>query len=183
MSWGEVFFRLSRPGLTRRPWSGWVLVSVGGLLLIALLSDLATGDPVWPNMAHAAGKESVWVPVWLGWLAFLGLAPERARDQAPARPRDRAAWLWYALYGITILFSLPLKNMTGADFRPAGSAAMMALLMFGIYVFFELAVLMGTPGANAHGDGTLPAGYYGGDWDFLSLMLACEGRIDHVANE
>ncbi len=49
--------------------------------------------------------------------------------------------------------------------------------MFGILVFFELAVLRGTPGANAHGDDTLPAGYYGGDWDFLSLMLACEGRI------
>jgi uncharacterized membrane protein YhaH (DUF805 family) len=181
MSWGEVLFGFHGRINRRTFWSGWLLVSIGGLLLIALLSDLATGDPVSPDIWRTpAGKEGVWVPVWLAWLAFLAwplsaLAIKRLHD------RDRPAWLWYAYYGITILFSLPpLKNTTGADLGPAGSAAMMALLMFGIYVFFELAVLRGTPGANAHGGDTLPAGYYGGDWDFLSLMLACEGRISRA---
>jgi uncharacterized membrane protein YhaH (DUF805 family) len=181
MSWGEILFGFHGRINRRTFWSGWILVSVGGLLLIALLADLATGDPVSPDIWRAPpGKESVWVPVWLSWLAFLAwplsaLAIKRLND------RERPAWLWYAYYGITILFSLPpLKNMTGADLGAVGSALMMALLMFGIYVFFELAVLRGTPGANAHGDDTLPAGYYGGDWDFMSLMLACEGRISRA---
>ena len=57
---------------------------------------------------------------------------------------------------------------------------MIVLLIFGIFVFFELAVLRGTVGPNQYGDDTLPAGYYGGDYSFWSLMLAFEGRISRA---
>ncbi len=178
MSWGEVFFGFHGRINRKTFWFGWLSVSIAGLLFIALLANLATGDPASPDIWRTpAGKESVWVPVWLAWLAFLAwpltaLAIKRLHD------RERPAWLWYAYYCITIVFSLPpLKNMTGAELGPAVSAGMMVALIFGVYVFFELAVLRGMPGANVHGDDTLPAGYYGGDYSFLSLMLALEGRI------
>ncbi len=116
MSWAEVFFGFHGRINRRTFWSGWLVAGAGGLLLIALLSGLTTGDPVSPDIWRTpAGKEGVWVPVWLVWLAFLAwplsaLAIKRLHD------RDRPAWLWYAYYSITILFSLPpLKNMTGAD--------------------------------------------------------------------
>ncbi len=178
MSWREVFFGFQGRINRKTFWAGWLLVSVAGALLIALLAGLAVGDPLSSDIWRTpAGKEGTWAPVWLVWLAFLAwplsaLAIKRLHD------RDRPAWLWYVYYCTTIVFSMPpLKNMTGAELGSAGSAAMIGLLIFGIYVFFELAMLRGTPGANAHGGDTLPAGYYGGDWDFMSLMLACEGRI------
>jgi uncharacterized membrane protein YhaH (DUF805 family) len=178
MSWGEVFFGFHGRIGRKTFWAGWLAISVAGALLIAFLAELASGDPLSPDIWHTpAGKEGTWVPVWLAWLAFLAwplsaLAIKRLHD------RDRPAWLWYAYYCITIVFSMPpLKNLTGAELGAAGSGAMILLLAFGIYVFAELALLRGTPGANAHGGDTLPAGYYGGDWDFLSLMLALEGRI------
>ena len=37
MSWGEVLFGFHGRINRRTFWSGWILVSVGGLLLIALL--------------------------------------------------------------------------------------------------------------------------------------------------
>ena len=145
------------------------------------LAYLVAGDPVSADVwLTPAGKERMWVPVWLAWLAFLAwpltaLAIKRLHD------RDRPQWLWYAYYCMTIVFSLPpLKNMTGADLGPAASAMMLSLLMFGLYVFSELAVLRGTPGPNGHGEDTLPAGYSGGDYSFLSLMLAWEGRISRA---
>ncbi len=178
MSWAEVFFGFHGRINRKTFWAGWLSLSVAGALLIAFLAALATGDPLSPDIWRTpAGKEGTWVPVWFAWLAFLAwplsaLAIKRLHD------RDRPAWLWYAYYCITIVFSMPpFKNMTGAELGAAGSTAMIALLFFGIYVFFELAVLRGMPGANAHGGDTLPAAYCGGDWDFLSLMLACEGRI------
>ncbi len=181
MSWGQVFFgfhgRINRGTF----WSGWILVSIAGVLLIALLAYLTTGNPASTDIWLApAGKERLWVPVWLAWLAFLAwplaaLAIKRLYD------RDRPAWLWYAYYCMMIVFSLPpLKNMTGAELTPVAAAAMLLLLIYGVYVFFELAVLMGTRGANSHGEDTLPAGYYGGDYNFLSLMLALEGRISRA---
>lgn len=178
MSWGDVLFGFHGRINRKTFWAGWLTVSIAGALLIAFLASVATGDPLSPEIWRTpAGKESTWVPVWFTWLAFLAwplsaLAIKRLHD------RDRPPWLWYVYYGTTIVFSMPpLKNMSGAELGPLGSVVMIWLLVFGIYVFFELAVLRGTPGANAHGAGTLPAGYYGGDWDFLSLMLGCEGRI------
>ncbi len=181
MSWGEVFFgfhgRISR----RTFWSGWLAAGIAGLSLIALLAYLTTGDPASTDIWLApAGKEGLWVPVWLAWLAFLAwpltaLAIKRLHD------RDRPAWLWYAYYCMTIVFSLPpLKTMTGAELGPAASATMILLLVFGIYVFAELALLRGTPGPNSHGGDPLPAGYYGGDYDFWSLMLGWDGRISRA---
>jgi uncharacterized membrane protein YhaH (DUF805 family) len=181
MSWAEVFFGFYGRINRKTFWAGWLAVSVAGALLIALLASLATGDSLSSDVWRTPeGKESTWVPVWLAWLAFMAwplsaLAIKRLHD------RDRPAWLWYVYYCTTIVFSMPpLKNMTGAELGPLGSAVMTGLLMFGIYVFFELAVLRGTPGANANGSDTLPAGYCGGDWDFMSLMLACEGRISRA---
>ena len=149
MGWGEVFFgfhgRINRGTF----WSGWIVVSIAGVLLIALLAYLTTGNPASTDIWLApAGKERLWVPVWLAWLAFLAwplaaLAIKRLHD------RDRPAWLWYAYYCMMIVFSLPpLKNMTGAELTPVAAAAMLLLLIFGVYVFFELAVLRGTRGAE-----------------------------------
>jgi uncharacterized membrane protein YhaH (DUF805 family) len=53
----------------------------------------------------------------------------------------------------------------------------MPLAFFAGYIFFELGVFRGTPGPNAHGADPLPAGYYGGDYNFWSWMFALEGRI------
>ena len=58
MSWGEVLFGFHGRINRRTFWSGWVLVSVGGLLLIALLSDLATGDPVSPDIWRAPARKA-----------------------------------------------------------------------------------------------------------------------------
>ena len=181
MSWPEVFFgfhgRINRGTF----WFGWFSVSTAGVLLIALLSYLATGSLASTDVWLAApGKEGLWVPVWLAWLGFLAwplaaLAIKRLHD------RERPAWLWYAYYCMTIVFSMPpLKNMSGAELTPVAAAATILLLAFGVYVFFELAVLRGTQGPNSHGGDTLPAGYRGGDHNFLSLMLALEGRISRA---
>jgi uncharacterized membrane protein YhaH (DUF805 family) len=181
MSWREVFFGFHGRINRKTFWFGWLCVSTAGLLLIGLLAYLIAGDPASTDVwLTPAGKERMWVPIWLAWLAFLAwpltaLAIKRLHD------RDRPQWLWYAYYCMTIVFSLPpLKNMTGGELGPAASAMMLLLLMFGLYVFAELAVLRGTPGPNGNGEDTLPAGYSGGDYSFLSLMLAWEGRISRA---
>jgi len=181
MSWGEVFFGFHGRINRRTFWFASILVNIAGLLFIALLADLATGNPVSPDVWRTpADKGGVWAPVWLASFAFLAwplsaLAVKRLHD------RSRPAWLWYAYYSLTVVFSLPpLKNAAGAELSPAAAAGMLVLLAFGIFVFFELAVLRGTVGPNQHGGDTLPAGYYGGDYSFWSLMLAFEGRISRA---
>lgn len=181
MSWGEIFFGFHGRINRKTFWFASVLVNIAGLLFIALLAYLATGNPISPDVWRTpADKAGLWAPVWLASFAFLAwpltaLAVKRLHD------RDRPAWLWYAYYGLTVVFSLPpMKNASGAELSPAAGAAMIVLLIFGIFVFFELAVLRGTVGPNQHGDDTLPAGYYGGDYSLWSLMLAFEGRISRA---
>lgn len=181
MSWGEVFFSLQGRINRKTFWLGSILVNIAGLGFIALLAYLATGNPASPDVWRTPpDKTGLWAPVWLASFAFLAwpltaLAVKRLHD------RERPAWLWYVYYCLTVAFSLPpLKNLTGAELSAAASAGVILLLIFGIYVFFELAVLRGTAGSNRYGDDTLPAGYYGGDYSFLSLMLALEGRISRA---
>ncbi len=181
MSWAEIFFGFQGRINRRTFWAGWISMGIAGVLFTALLAGLATGDPASPDIWRTpAGKEDVWVPVWLAWLAAVAwplsaLAIKRLHD------RDRPAWLWYAYYCMTIVFSMPpLKNATPAELGPAASAAMIVPLIFGIYVFVELSLLRGTRGPNSYGGDTLPADYFGGDYNFLSLMLALEGRISRA---
>src|SRR5262249_7684409 len=124
-----------------------------------------------------ADKRSVWEPVWAAYFLLLAwplsaLAVKRLHD------RDRPAWIWYTYYAISgaLSFLLP-GNTAGAQDDPATSAALLVLMMFGIYIIFELGILRGTPGQNRHGADPMPAGYYGGDFSFGSWMLALEGRI------
>ncbi len=181
MTWGEVFFGFHGRINRKTFWFASILVNIAGLLFIALLADLATGNPISPDVWRTpADKAGVWAPVWLASFAFLAwpltaLAVKRLHD------RGRPGWLWYAYYGLTVVFSLPpLKNASGAELGPAAAAAMLVLLIFGIFVFFELAVLRGAVGPHQYGEDTLPAGYYGGDYSFWSLMLAFEGRISRA---
>ncbi len=181
MTWGEVFFGFHGRINRKTFWFGSILVNIAGMLFIALLAYLATGDPISPDVWRTpADKAGVWMPVWLASFAFLAwplaaLAVKRLHD------RGRPAWLWYAYYCLMVVLSLPpLKNASGAELNPAAGAAMIVLLIFGIFVFFELAVLRGTVGPNQYGDDTLPVGYYGGDYSFWSLMLAFEGRISRA---
>jgi uncharacterized membrane protein YhaH (DUF805 family) len=178
MSWGEVFFGFHGRINRRTFWAGWIAANVAGVLLMALLAWLVTGDPVSTDVwLTPADKKNVWVPVWGAWLAVLAwplaaLAAKRLHD------RELPAWLWYAYYCVTIVFSMPpLKNLSGPELPSVIRALMPLLLIFGIFVFTELAILRGTRGPNVHGADTLPADYHGGDYDFLSLMLAWEGRI------
>src|SRR3974377_1365335 len=120
MSWGEVFFGF-RGRINRKTfWFASILVNIAGLLFIALLAYLATGNPISPDVWRTPpDKAGVWAPVWLPSFAFLAwplsaLAAKRLQD------RGRPAWLWYAYYGLTVVFSLPpLKNAAGPELNPA----------------------------------------------------------------
>jgi uncharacterized membrane protein YhaH (DUF805 family) len=178
MSWGEIFFGF-RGRINRKIyWLGSVAVAIAGLLFIALLAYLATGNPTAPEVwQRPADKSGVWVPVWAAYFLFLAwpasaLAVKRLHD------RDRPAWLWYVYYAITAAISfLSVRGAADAQADPAASAATFALLLFGAYVIFELCILRGTTGQNQHGADPMPPGYYGGDYSIMSWMLALEGRI------
>jgi len=178
MSWGEVFFGFHGRINRKTFWLASLMVNIAGISFIALLTYIATGDPISPDVWRTpADKARLWAPVWLAYFVFIAwplaaLAVKRFHD------RGRPCWIWYIYYGLTAVFSLPpLRAAAGSEVSPAAATGLLALFIFGIFVFFELAVLRGTPGPNEHGNDTLPAGYYGGDFNFGSLMLAFEGRI------
>jgi uncharacterized membrane protein YhaH (DUF805 family) len=181
MSWGEIFFGFHGRINRKTFWLAWILVNIAGALFIVLLAYLATGNPLSPDVWRTpADKARLWAPVWLASLAFLAwplaaLAIKRLHD------RSWPGWIWYIYYGVTVVFSLPpLRNAAGPELSAVAGAGMLALFIFGIFIFFELAVLRGTPGPNEFGEDTLPSAYYGGDYSFLSLMLALEGRISRA---
>jgi uncharacterized membrane protein YhaH (DUF805 family) len=178
MSWGEIFFGF-RGRINRKSyWLGSILVAIAGLLFVALLAYLATGNPNAPEVwQRPADKSGVWAPVWMAYFLFLAW-PSSALAVKRLHDRDRPAWLWYAYYGIAAAFSLlPVRGTAGAEADPAAGAATLMLLIFGAYIMFELSILRGTAGQNQHGADPMPPGYYGGDFSFWSWMLALEGRI------
>ncbi len=178
MSWGEVFFGFHGRINRKTYWFASILVAIAGLLFNALLTYLATGSPVAPEVwQRPADKSGVWAPVWIAYFLFLAW-PSSALAVKRLHDRDRPALLWYLYFAATIVLSLiPSRSTAGAEMNPGASAAALALFIFGAYIIFELSVLRGSPGQNQYGDDTLPAGYYGGDYSFWSWMLAFEGRI------
>ncbi len=178
MSWGDILFGF-RGRIDRKTyWAGSVLVGLAGLLFAGFLSYLATGNPLAPDVwERPADKSGIWGPVWLAYFGFL-VWPSTALAIKRLHDRDRPAWIWYAYYTLSLALSLvPLKASAGAE--PSATPGILAipLLIFTGYVFFELGILRGTPGVNAHGQDPLPSDYRGGDYNYWSLMLAIEGRI------
>ncbi len=178
MSWGDIFFGFSGRLNRKIYWGGSLLAGVAGLLFSALLAYLATGDPLAPEVwERPADKSSIWGPVWLAYFGFL-VWPSTALAVKRLHDRGQPVWIWYAYYTVSLALSLvPLKPALGAEPYTTSGLLAIPLALFAGYVFFELGVLRGQPGPNAHGDDTLPAGYTGGDYDFWSWMLALEGRI------
>jgi uncharacterized membrane protein YhaH (DUF805 family) len=181
MSWGEIFFGFGGRINRKAYWLGSFIVAIAGLLFIALLAYLATGNPAAPEVwQRPADKSGVWAPVWAAYFLFLAwplsaLAVKRLHD------RDRPVWLWYVYYGISAALSLlPAKSAADAQTGAPQGAALAALLIFGAYIMFELSILRGVAGENSHGADPMPPGYYGGDFSFWSWMLALEGRISRA---
>ncbi len=178
MSWGEIFFGFHGRIDRKTYWFATILAGIAGLCFNALLAYLATGNPFSPDVwQRPADKSAIWAPVWLAYFLFLAwpsatLAVKRLHD------RGRPVWIWYAYYGGTFVLTLvPLGATAGAETTQAAGVLAIILMIFAVYVFFELGVLRGAVGANEHGEDTLPPGYYGGDYSFWSWMLAFEGRI------
>jgi uncharacterized membrane protein YhaH (DUF805 family) len=179
MSWGDIFFAFRGRIGRKAYWIASVLVAMAGLLFTALLSDLATGQPIAAAIwERPADQSRVWGPVWLAYFAFV-LWPLSALAVKRLHDRDRPLWIWSAYYALSVaLVLVPLKTTSGAEMSVAGQAVLIVLVLSTLYIFFELNVLRGTPGPNAYGADTLPADYRGGDYNFLSWMLALEGRIE-----
>ncbi len=192
MSWGDIFFGF-RGRINRKTyWAGSVLVGVAGFLFAALLAYLATGNPLAPEVwERPADKSGIWGPVWLAYFGFL-VWPSTALAVKRFHDRGRPVWIWYIYYCLALVVSLaPLKPSLGAEtdahfsilgipseaFLPLLSGIVIIMAFFGGYIFFELGVLRGVRGPNAYGEDPLPADYYGGDYNFWSLMFAIEGRI------
>jgi uncharacterized membrane protein YhaH (DUF805 family) len=178
MSWGEVFFSFEGRINRKVYWIASILVAIAGLIFNALLTYLATGRPfaseVWDRPAD---KMIIWVPVWIAYFAFLAW-PSSALAVKRLHDRNRPASIWYIYYAASVLLSLvPARPTANGEPSELGPLLLLPLAIFSIYMFFELGVRRGTAGPNQYGDDTLPAGYYGGDYSFLSWMLAIEGRI------
>jgi uncharacterized membrane protein YhaH (DUF805 family) len=182
MSWGEIFFGFHGRINRKTYWLASILVAIAGLSFNALLSYLATGNPVAPEVwQRPPDKSAIWAPVWLAHFLFLAwpaaaLAVKRLHD------RGLPAWIWYVYYGGAIVLSfLPLVSPAPAVINEASEILTAALTVLGAYIFFELSVLRGVTGPNAYGADPLPADYYGGDYSFWSWMLAFEGRISRLS--
>jgi uncharacterized membrane protein YhaH (DUF805 family) len=181
MSWGDIFFGF-RGRIDRKTyWLASILVAIAGLLFNALLAYLATGNPLAPEVwQRSDGKGVIWVPVWLAYFAFLAW-PSAALAVKRLHDRDRPVWIWYLYYLASLFFALvPGESATGAGVSPIFQTLIMLLIVFTAYIFFELSVLRGTAGPNQHGEDTLPAGYYGGDYSIWSWLFALEGRISRT---
>jgi uncharacterized membrane protein YhaH (DUF805 family) len=181
MSWGEIFFGFTGRINRKAYWLASIAVTMAGLLFIALLAYLATGNPAAPEVwQRPTDKSSVWAPVWMAYFLFLAW-PSSALAVKRLQDRDRPALLWYVYYGLSAALTLlPVRGTTGSEIRPAAGAAILVLAIFGTYIMFELGILRGTPGQNRHGADPMPPGYYGGDFSFWSWMLALEGRISRA---
>jgi uncharacterized membrane protein YhaH (DUF805 family) len=181
MGWGEVLFgfhgRINR--LTY--WGGSLAATAAGLAFAALLSWLATGDPLSPAVwQRPADQSGLWEPVWLSYFAFIAW-PMSALSVKRLHDRDLPRWLWYSYFAFSMAMALvPMKETLDAD-TPASSGLLAAILTgFSIFMFVQLSVLRGTPGPNAHGPDTLPPGYYGGDHDIWSILFGLEGRLSRA---
>jgi len=181
MGWGEVLFgfhgRINR--LTY--WGGSLAATAAGLAFAALLSWLATGDPLAPEVwQRPADQSSLWGPVWLSYFAFIAW-PMSALSVKRLHDRALPPWLWYSYFGFSVAMALvPLKETLEAEAN-ASSGLLAALLTgFSVFMFAQLNVLRGTPGPNANGPDTLPAGYYGGDHDIWSTLFGLEGRLSRA---
>jgi uncharacterized membrane protein YhaH (DUF805 family) len=181
MNWGEIFFGFGGRINRKVYWFGAIVMLMAGLSFIALLAYLATGNPTAPEVwQRPADKSGVWLPVWTAYFLFLAW-PSSALAVKRLHDRDRPAWLWYAYYGITAALTLqPLRDTAAAETRSDAGAAVLVLAIFGAYIMFELSILMGTAGRNQHGADPMPPGYYGGDFNFWSWMLALEGRLSRA---
>ncbi len=178
MSWGDIFFGF-RGRINRKIyWAGSVLVGVVGLLFAALLAYLATGNSFAPEVwERPADKASIWGPVWLAYFGFL-VWPSTALAVKRLHDRGHPAWIWYIYYSLALAVSLvPLKASVGAETDTTYGFLGFPVAVLSGYLFFELGVLRGVHGANAHGEDPLPVDYYGGDYNFWSWMFALEGRI------
>lgn len=178
MSWGDVFFGF-RGRINRKTWwLGVIAVEALGIAFGALLAYLATGNPFAPEVwERPADKAALWGPVWLAYYGFL-VWPSTALAVKRLHDRDRPVYAWYAYYILSAALTLlPLKSASNAEPDPTFTALAIPLAFLAGYLFFELGVLRGAPGSNAHGADTLPPDYHGGDATFLSWMLAPEGRI------
>lgn len=175
MSWGEIFFSFHGRINRKTYWFASVLLIIVGAFFAALLSYLATGNPIATEVwGRASARSSLWIPVWLAYFAFLfwpssALAVKRLHD------RDLPSWLWYLYYAASILLTILNPGVTQTT--PAAAAAITLILIFQAYVIVQLGFLRGAPGYNRYGDDTMPVGYYGGDYNFWSWMFAVEGRI------
>jgi uncharacterized membrane protein YhaH (DUF805 family) len=181
MSWGEVFFSFEGRINRKTYWIASIFVAIAGLIFNALLTYLATGNPfareVWDRPVD---KIATWAPVWIAYFAFLAW-PSSALAVKRLHDRDRRTFIWYVYYALSFLLSLvPAKSTADVEPSEVGQLLLLPLAVFSIYMFFELGVRRGTPGPNQYGQDTLPAGYYGGDYSFLSWMLAIEGRISRL---
>ncbi len=181
MSWGDVFFGFLGRINRKTYWAASILVSIAGLLFTALLSYLATGNPMAPEIwEKPADKIGIWAPVWAAYFVFLAW-PSTALAVKRLHDRGAPAWLWYAYYSLSFALSLiPAKSASGGEASPAVQLLLIPLAVYTVYIFFELGVLRGIKGPNAYGEDTLPADYYGGDYSFWSWMLAPEGRISRL---
>ena len=192
MSWGDIFFGF-RGRIDRKTyWAGSVAVGVAGFLFAALLAYLATGNPFAPEVwGRPADKSNLWGPVWIAYFGFL-VWPSTALAVKRLHDRNRPAGIWYIYYCLALAVSLmPLQASLAAEpnvpfsflglpsevFLTLLSVLVTVLAFLSGFIFFELGVLRGVPGPNIHGEDPLPPDYYGGDYNFWSLMLALEGRI------
>ncbi|MBT3070883.1 DUF805 domain-containing protein [Rhodomicrobium sp. Az07] len=181
MGWGEVLFgfhgRINR--LTY--WGGSLAVTAAGLAFAALLSWLATGDPLAPAVwQRPADQSGLWEPVWFSYFALIAwpmsaLSVKRLHDRALPR------WLWYSYFAFSVAMALVPMTDTLEAGTPASSGFLAAVLTgFSIFMFVQLSVLRGTPGPNPNGPDTLPPGFYGGDHDIWSVLFGLEGRLSRA---
>ena len=118
----------------------------------------------------------MWLPIWIVYYAIL-FWPQTAVAVKRLHDRGHSPRIWYIYYAASVALAfIPAKSAAGAG-QGVFLILMAPVLIVGAYLFIQLGVLRGTPGPNAHGEDTLPADYYGGDYSFASLMLAVEGRI------
>ncbi len=178
MSWGEIFFGFHGRINRKIYWLASVAVALAGLPFNALLAYLATGNLFTPEVwQDTPARNGAWELIWLANIAFLAW-PMSAITVKRLHDRNRPGTLWYVYAGGAILLSLAFQLTPEPAEKSVGLATgAVTLFMLAVYLFFEVAVLRGTPGPNAYGADTLPPDYFGGDRNIFSWMLALEGRI------
>jgi uncharacterized membrane protein YhaH (DUF805 family) len=173
MSWGEIFFGFSGRINRKTYWLASLVLAVAGFLFLGLLSSLATGNALAPQIwDRSAENASVWLPVWAAYYAFL-FWPQSALAVKRLHDRGHPPLVWYIYFAAVVALALIPAKGVGAAFI----LIIAPVAVLGFYLFIELGLRRGTAGPNAYGADTLPADYYGGGYSFSSWMLAVEGRI------